>query len=184
MTTFGYNSTNEKIKGDSFMSFGMFTSDAGTPDKFVNINSLTVTGIEEGEGFIPDLDIPALNLKANNAATETVTTANVEQVKAVLAELKSAQADMNYPQSREFQSNLIAQIEAKIAAYEQGMAAAKTAEELLKALPASVNAENYAGGEVGDHRRESDVRRAERGRTRSDNFLCETDGGGKRARRI
>lgn len=144
MTTFGYDSTNEKIKGDSFMSFGMFTSDAGTPDKFVNINSLTVTGIEEGEGFIPDLDIPALNLKANNAATETVTTANVEQVKAVLAELKSAQADMNYPQSREFQSNLIAQIEAKIAAYEQGMAAAKTAEELLKALPASVNAENYA----------------------------------------
>ena len=144
MTTFEYDSTNEKIKGDSFMSFGMFTSHAGEPGKFVNINSLTVTGIEEGEGFIPDLDIPALNLKANNAATETVTTANVEQVKAVLAELKSAQADMNYPQSKEFQSNLIAQIEAKIAAYEQGMAAAKSAEELLKALPATVNAENYA----------------------------------------
>lgn len=184
MTTFGYNSTNEKIKGDSFMSFGMFTSDAGTPDKFVNINSLTVTGIEEGEGFIPDLDIPALNLKANNAATETVTTANVEQVKAVLAELKSAQADMNYPQSREFQSNLIAQIEAKIARVRTGHGCRKDCGRTLKSLARERQRRKLRGGEVGDHRRESDVRRAERGRTRSDNFLCETDGGGKRARRI
>lgn len=109
------------------MSFGMFTSDAGQPDKFVNINSLTVTGIEEGRGIHSRPRYPrSLNLKANNAATETVTTANVEQVKAVLAELKSAQADMNYPQSREFQSNLIAQIEAKIARVRTGHGAAKT----------------------------------------------------------
>lgn len=136
-----YVCENPALKGESYMGVELFLSAGGTGTEWVNIRELKVIGMETG--YIPELDVEELNTLAEQTAAMAITSTNIEQVRENLQTLKEAQADMNYPQSVEFDAQKIVTIEANIAAYEANILLAQAVDTQIEALSEEVNAENY-----------------------------------------
>ena len=142
-TVFDYDCENPALQGESYMSFGMFLSAAGTSAQHVQVNSVMASNIGKGEAYIPDIDVSDLHARAESALAGAISSANVEQVKALIAELQDAQTEMNYTQEKEFKAEYIEQLEKKVAAYETEGEAVAAVEKLIAELPESITVANY-----------------------------------------
>lgn len=139
-----YTSTNTALKGDGYASVNMFLAEAGTDSANVNISSLTVSGIEEGKAYIPEIDVDSLNSQASSIIENGVNADNLDSAKALVVTMKEAQPQMSLGQAHKFVASNIEAVETKIATYEKVVSDAVAVDALIEALPTNVTADNYA----------------------------------------
>jgi hypothetical protein len=117
---FNYFSENTALQGDCYFGIEYFLFAPGSSDGLMKLESLRIDGVEEG--FVPDVDVAALNASMITVASTAITAANVEDIAAAYAEFNAVYETLNFDMLGEFNMNALKSIEANLVAFENEIA--------------------------------------------------------------
>ncbi len=136
-----YFSENTKLFGNGYTGIEFFNYSAATETGLVTLASVKVAGV--AEGFVPDVDVAAVNADLATKAGATITAENLAEYTEYYEEALAIYETLNYEQIKAFNMANVETLKAKLDAYPENVAAAEAVEALITALPTTITADTY-----------------------------------------
>ena len=138
-----YLSENVALHGDSYVGLEYFLGAAGSGNNG-QIKLVAAKVADVAEGYVPDIDINALNKTLADAKKVAITAANLAEYQEIYDGAYAKYLAMNYTQSKSFAIADLEALKANLDGYAEDVKTAAALDETIAALPASVNKDNYA----------------------------------------
>lgn len=138
-----YLSENVALHGDSYVGLEYFLGAAGSGNNG-QIKLVAAKVADVAEGYVPDIDINALNKTLADAKKVVITAANLAEYQEIYDGAYAKYLAMNYTQSKSFAIADLEALKANLDGYAEDVKTAAALDETIAALPASVNKDNYA----------------------------------------
>ncbi len=138
-----YLSENVALHGDSYVGIEYFLGASGSGNNG-QIKLVAAKVADVAEGYVPDIDINALNKTLADAKKVAITAANLAEYQEIYDGAYAKYLAMNYTQSKAFAIADLEALKANLDGYAEDVKTAAALDETIAALPASVNKDNYA----------------------------------------
>lgn len=138
-----YLSENVALHGDSYVGLEYFLGASGSGNNG-QIKLVAAKVADVAEGYVPDIDINALNKTLADAKKVAITAANLAEYQEIYDGAYAKYLAMNYTQSKAFAIADLEALKANLDGYAEDVKTAAALDETIAALPASVNKDNYA----------------------------------------
>ena len=134
-----YFSENEALQGDSYFGIEYFLHANGTSKGIMCLESVRIDGVTEG--FVPNVDVTALNTQISTLATTVITAENVESVKTEYAQILETVETLNYDMLNALDNNALAALSSNIVSYDREALVIEDLIYEIDELPAEVTLE-------------------------------------------